>query len=144
MNNLCYLIKLVLLFSACVIYSPFVTLSTFIVLSNFCHLLTLCFLHTFYVIKAPYKCTCTTYQTTQLSLSSCHAHALCANRFFQLIKRLSPSCHSDLRGSRHGWGVLIDQSDILLNPKTLLFVLFPAIFILRLTYVTLSNSRQTL
>ncbi len=34
MNNLCYLIKLLSVFPACVIYSPFVTLSIFAVLSN--------------------------------------------------------------------------------------------------------------
>ncbi len=53
MNNLCYLIKVLAVFPACVIYSPFVALSIFVVLSNFCHLLTLCYLLTFYVTYAP-------------------------------------------------------------------------------------------
>ncbi len=53
MNNLCYLIKVLSVFPACVIYSPFVALSIFVVLSNFCHLLTLCYLLTFYVTYEP-------------------------------------------------------------------------------------------
>ncbi len=52
-DNLCYLIKLLSVFPACVIFSSFVSLSIFIVLSNFCHLLTLCYLVTFYVTYAP-------------------------------------------------------------------------------------------
>ncbi len=40
-NNLCYLIKLLSLFPACVIYSPFVALSIFVVLSNFCRIIKL-------------------------------------------------------------------------------------------------------
>ncbi len=41
---------------------------------------------------------------TQLLLSSYRAHTLCANTFSQLNKRLWPSCHSDVGGSRHDWG----------------------------------------
>ncbi len=40
-NNLCFLIKLLSLFPACVIYSPFVALSIFVVLSNFCRIIKL-------------------------------------------------------------------------------------------------------
>ncbi len=41
---------------------------------------------------------------TQLFLLSYRAHGLCANIPFQLTRRLWPSCHSDMGGSRHGWG----------------------------------------
>ncbi len=57
-----------------------------------------------YAIYAPYKCTCTTHQTNQPSLSPYRAHALCANTTFQLNSRLWPSCHSDMGGIEHGWG----------------------------------------
>ncbi len=40
-NNLCYLIKRLSLFPACVIYSPFVALSIFVVLPNFCRIIKL-------------------------------------------------------------------------------------------------------
>ncbi len=41
-----------------------------------------------FIIDAPYKCTCFTHQTTQLSLPSFQAYALCANALFQLKRRL--------------------------------------------------------
>ncbi len=41
---------------------------------------------------------------TQLLLPSYRAHVLCANTVSQLNSRLWPSCHSDMGGSRHGWG----------------------------------------
>ncbi len=41
MNNLCYLIKRLSLFPACVIYSPFVALSIFVILSNLCRIIKL-------------------------------------------------------------------------------------------------------
>ncbi len=58
----------------------------------------------FYVTYAPYKCNCCTHSTTQLSLPSYRARALCANTPFQLNRRLWPTCHFDFGGTRHGWG----------------------------------------
>ncbi len=70
----------------------------FAIFSPLCHLLT------FYVIKAPYVCTCSTRQITQLSLPSYRLHGLCANTPFQLKRCPWPSCHPNVVGSRHGWG----------------------------------------
>ncbi len=42
--------------------------------------------------------------TTQLLLAPYRAHALCANTLSQLNRCPWPSCHSDMGGSRHGWG----------------------------------------
>ncbi len=47
-------------------YQTFVTFSPFVI-------------YPFYFIYAPYNCTCTTHQATQLLPSSYRAHALCAN-----------------------------------------------------------------
>ncbi len=112
MNKLCYLIKLLqivprlfYLHTLCYFINSrgLIKLSpsyqSFVVFSTCSHLLTT------YAIYAPYKCTCTTHQTTQPSLSSYRAHALCDKTTFQLNKRLWPSCHSYMGGSRHGWGV---------------------------------------
>ncbi len=57
---------------------------------------------------------------TQLFLLSYRAHALSANVPFELTRRLWPSCHSDLGGSRHGWGFPLKTkwySLILMNSK---------------------------
>ncbi len=97
-SSLRYLIKLSSLFPTYIIYNfcRLIKLSssyqTFIIFSPFLIYLL------FYVIYVPYKCTCTTHQTTKLSLSSYGAHALCANRRFQLNRRLWPSCHFGLWG----------------------------------------------
>ncbi len=69
MSNLCYFIKLLLLFPACLIYSPIVVLSNFVVSSNFCHFLIPCYLFTIYVMYASYKYTCSTHRKHN-SLSS--------------------------------------------------------------------------
>ncbi len=108
MSNLCYLIRLLQLFPVCFIYTPSFILSIFVALSNFRRLIKhlsfspLCYLLTFYVIYAPYKCTCCTH--TQLLLPSYWAHVLCANTVSQLNMRLWPSCHSDVGRSGHRWG----------------------------------------
>ncbi len=113
-SNLYYLIKLLQLFPAFFIYTPFGTLSIFVALSKFCHLIELLSfshpllsIHFFYVIYAPYKCTCCTHHITQLSLLSYREHALSANIPLELTRRLWPFCHSDMGGSRHGWGFSI-------------------------------------
>ncbi len=93
MSNLCYVVKLLPILSACFIYTPFVILSVYVALWIFFHLLTLSYLLTCYVIYAPNNCTCTSHQTAQLSLSSLQ------------------SCHFNLGGSRHGWGFLLGQPD---------------------------------
>ncbi len=76
-SNLYYTIKLLQLFPGCLIYSSCVALSIFVVLSNFCHFLTPCYLFTFYVIYAPYKCTCCTHHKHN-SLSCLIVHTLSA------------------------------------------------------------------
>ncbi len=67
-SNLCDLIKLLQLFPACFMHTPFVTLSMFVALSNFRRLINLLWfshpfpsIHFFYVIYAPFKCTCCTH-----------------------------------------------------------------------------------
>ncbi len=72
--------------------------------SNFCHLLTLSYLLTFYVIYAPYTCTCTTHLTAQLSHPSYRTYVCCTNTPSPLNRRLPPSSHSGVGGPRHDWG----------------------------------------
>ncbi len=115
MNNLCYLIKRLSLFPACVIYSPFVALSIFIVLSNFFNR------YLFYVIYAPFKCTCTSHRTTKRSLPSYRAHALYANTPFQLNRRLGPSCHSDVGGVDAWLGVFYYHNQIRYNHQQIVW-----------------------
>ncbi len=71
-------------------WSPFVILSTFAVLSNFCHILTPCYLFTFYVIYAPYKCTCCTHHEHNSYSRLIVRSTLCVSTLSQLNKRLWP------------------------------------------------------
>ncbi len=80
--------------------SNFVTYLTFIIFPTFCHLLTL-YSYLFYTSH------------TQLSSLSYRTHALCANTLSELNRRLWPSCHSDMGESRHGWGFILEQTDVL-------------------------------
>ncbi len=120
MNNLCYLIKLLQLvprlfylhtlcffINSCGLIKLLSSYQFFVIFSIFSFLLTT------YAIYAPYKFTCTTHQTTQPSLSSYRVHALCANTTFQLNRCLWPSCHSNMGGSRHGWGFSLRTGDTL-------------------------------
>ncbi len=130
MNNLCYHNKLLQLFprlfylhtlcyfiNSCGLIKLSLFYPSFVIFSTFPYLLTT------YAIYAPYKCTCTTHQTTQPSLSSYRAHVLCASTTFQLNRRLWPSCHSDMGGSRHGWGFFsLRTSDTFTCGVFLLFV----------------------
>ncbi len=88
----------------CVILSNFCNFSRLVLsthpllLSNFCHFLTLCYLFTFYVIYAPYKCTCCTY----------YKHH--SDTHFLVCTLAAPIHFPDSTdvfgqgGSRHGWG----------------------------------------
>ncbi len=112
MTNLCYIIKLLQLvprlfylhtlcyfINSCSLIKLSSSNQSFVIFSTVSYLLPT------YATYAPHKCTCTTHQTTQPSLSSYRAHALCAKTTFQLNKRLWSSCHSYIGGSSHGWGV---------------------------------------
>ncbi len=118
-SNLCYLIKLLPPFPACFIYTPFFILSVFVALSNsrslikLFHLLTLSFLLTFYVIYTPYKCTCTTHQTTQLSPPSYRTHVLCGNTPSRHNRRLWSSRHSVVGDRDMTGGFIIEQTHML-------------------------------
>ncbi len=81
-----------------------VTLCYFI---NFCHLLILCYARTLYMYLL-----CTPDNTTLIPVLS-SARTLCAKILFQLSRRLWPSCHSDLGGSRHGWALVVELTDTL-------------------------------
>ncbi len=82
----CHLINISSSYQTSVIFSPFVIYSLFILSTH--------------SINAPDVHT----TNTTLSFLSYHAHALCAKTLSLLIRRLWPSCHSDMGGSRHGWG----------------------------------------
>ncbi len=92
MSYLSYLLTL------CSIYQFLSPYQSFVVLSNVFHFLTPYYQFNFYVIISPHKCTCCTHHTTQLSFLFYRAHALCANTFFQLTRRLWLSCHSAMGG----------------------------------------------
>ncbi len=100
LSSLCYLIKLLSLFSACVIYLPFVILSTFVALSNFSPFLVYSsFTLSTHPINVPAPDTKQHNSHFRLIVRTRSApiHPL------QLNRRLWPSCHSDLGGSRHDW-----------------------------------------
>ncbi len=63
LSNFCNFSQLVLSTHPLLIYQVLSSYKNFAVknLTNFCHFLTLCYLLTFYVIYAPYKCTCCTH-----------------------------------------------------------------------------------
>ncbi len=75
----CHLVNLSSFYQASVIFSPF-------------------------VIYAPYKCTCCT-PHKHTSLSCLIVRTLSAPIYLsQFNRRLWLACHSDMGGSRHGWG----------------------------------------
>ncbi len=104
-SDLCYLIKLLQHFLAYFIDTPFVTLSPFDALSNFFRLIELLsFSHPLLSIQfLRYLRTCCTHRKHN-TLSRLNVRTLSAAIHFSNSPGVVPSCHSDYRGSRHGWG----------------------------------------
>ncbi len=110
LSSLCYLIKLLSLFPACVIYIPFVNLSTFAALSNISPFLVYSpFTLSTHPINVPAPDTKQPNSHFRLIVHTRSAliHPL------QLNRPLWPSCRSDLGGLRLGWGFLLEQTQML-------------------------------
>ncbi len=97
LSNFCNFSQLVLSTHPLLLYQFLSSHQTFVIFSP------LVFYSLFYVIYAPYKCTCCTHHTNN-PLSRLTVRMLSANTLSQLTSCLWPSCHFDLGGSRCGWG----------------------------------------
>ncbi len=89
---------------ALLLYQFFSPYQTFIVLSNICHFSPFVIYSLFTLYTHPINAPAVHTTHTQLLLPSYRAHVLCAITGPQRNRRLWPSCHSDVGGSRHRWG----------------------------------------